>query len=207
VNPRSFRARTANARALSQIKEHLGRSAACALHVFQDPTIPAQVSLTLAQIAAERHHRFTSLDGTSIDTEQALLAALAQACQFPNLSDVGSARIVWDSALDWLSDLTWITGLPPGSSGVTGLILLYSHPAQLLSNDLFAFVTFLDVVGEAVHRHRKDQDISFHLVVGPLSAKGVQLIQMLRISHLACIESDWPEHRGVSIYQSPQIPS
>jgi hypothetical protein len=183
-------------RRVEKIRAHFTPTSACTIHTFDNPASTPWITRALARLASDSRYDFTLLDGTHVDNAEKLLTQLATLYRFPKPSEASYAGLGWDGALDWLADLTWITGLPVGSGGVEGFILQFLEPMVLFSRDLLTFANFLDLVGVASQQHRKD-GADFHLVLGPLRHPAHAFINMLRVSEQTCHEKNWlPDESG-----------
>src|SRR5579871_5459578 len=90
------------------------------LHFSHEPPEHLDLEDQLRKIAKSLRYHFAFMDGTDIRDGNALRSRLATIYAFPGVESGAIVRHGWDGTRDWLADLTWLTGWPPGGSGVSG---------------------------------------------------------------------------------------
>ena len=146
------------------------------------------VETELWAIASKLNMYFALLEGSGIENKRDLLARLEELYQFPRRNP---DRPNWDSANDWLGDLSWITGWPDHKN-VNGFILLYDNPTRLFHSDPVALAIFMNIVASAIVSF-KEEGLAFNLVIGALENEAIPFIHVLKASDFICPICGWDQ--------------
>lgn len=155
------------------------------LHFSLEDLEPSALEKHLRKVAESLSYHFAVLDGRGVRDATELLWRLATVYVFPGMKDGTLRHPNWDSTRDWLSDLMWITGWPPGSRGVRGFLLYYRNPNSLFRADPVAFGLFLEAIVDATAAHTS-QGIAMHLVAVPISGQLETFLTLTRSYSRVC---------------------
>lgn len=165
--------------------EHFSSANNQFIHLFLEGTDISGLVLRVKDAAVALGFHLATLEGEGIGDQDRLLVALARAYQFPTESGPDYALLNWNGASDWMSDLTWLTGWPRERDVIKGFLLLYTQPMVLFSEDPVEFALFLSVMVDVAQSFQKE-NLPFHFVIGPLSYKALEFIQLLKASEHVC---------------------
>ncbi len=148
-------------------------------HFFREDTSLPVVKAALTEISLDLNLCLGVLNGAEIRSQEDLLSNLWSVLRFPNFDGRGAYN--WDSASDWIGDLSWL------EEQSNGIIILYTEPKVLFMNQADIFGLLLDIIGD-----RSEARISsgppLHFVAGPINHRINNFLNILAAREHLCAE-------------------
>ncbi len=174
--------------------KHLAASNPENLHFSFDEADKANSEAEVRRMAKALKYHFAFLNGADVRDGKELQRKLGTLYAFPGAESGANVRPNWDGTRDWMGDLTWLTGWPPGSSGIRGFILYYRTPGALFNAYPVEFGHLLKTIDDSREEHA-EYGIALHMVSMPISDRLETFLTMSRIYPRVCKECLYGERR------------
>jgi len=158
---------------------HFDHPALKIFHFFRgDASLPV-VKEALAEISLDLNLFLGVLNGAEIRSQEDLLSSLWRVLRFPVFDGGGAYN--WDSASDWIGDLSWL------EEQSKGIIILYLEPKVLFMNQADIFGLLLDIIGDR-SKARRSNGPPLHFVAGPINHRINNFLNTLAVKEHLCDE-------------------
>ncbi|HVC81417.1 MAG TPA: hypothetical protein VNL35_13055 [Chloroflexota bacterium] len=164
-------------------------------HFFREDTSLPVVKEALTEISMDLNLFLGVLNGAEIRSQEDLLSNLWSVLRFPAFDgggayNDGGGAYNWDSASDWIGDLSWI------EEQSNGIIILYIEPKALFVNQADIFGLFLDIIGDRSEA-RMSNGPPLHFVAGPINHRINNFLNILAVREHLCDECLYGWHSPV----------